>query len=355
MQLIDTLKVGGAEQMAVSFANALNQTVEYSALVPTRHEGNLKRNIDKNVSYMHLDRKSTFDIGALIRLRKFIKTKEIEIVHAHGTSFFIAFLIKLTLPKMRIIYHEHFGGRKNETFFDNIILVFASFFFDEIIVVNQELERWCKKVLFCKKVYFLPNFQTLEKVENKKTVLKRTAGKRIVFLANLKKPKNHLLVLQAFLKSKLIDQGWSLHLVGKIYNDNYSRNLQDFISINKLENTVFLYDVCYDIRHILKQATIGILASTDEGFPVTILEYSQAKLMVIASNVGYCSQMIKHNSNGLLFDPNSITDLILKLDSIGSKILDISNMGEQLFDYCQLNFNQKKVIDGLLKIYKKTV
>ena len=100
-------------------------------------------------------------------------------------------------------------------------------------------------------------------------------------LANLKNPKNHFAILTAFKEIKLDDLGWTLHLVGKDYNDDYSILLKDFIRENNLENSIFIYGSKNDVQHILAQATIGILASTAEGFPVTLLEYGLAKLPVV--------------------------------------------------------------------------
>lgn len=39
LQIIDSLAIGGAEKMAVNFANALVEEVEFSGLVATRKEG----------------------------------------------------------------------------------------------------------------------------------------------------------------------------------------------------------------------------------------------------------------------------------------------------------------------------
>ena len=51
IQLIDSLEAGGAERMAVSYANALGKKIEFSGLVVTRKEGPLVNLLDKEVSY----------------------------------------------------------------------------------------------------------------------------------------------------------------------------------------------------------------------------------------------------------------------------------------------------------------
>ena len=92
-------------------------------------------------------------------------------------------------------------------------------------------------------------------------------------------------------------------MIGKEYNDLYFNDLKAFRNINNLQNAVFIYGIQNDIQHILSQATIGILSSTDEGFPLSLLEYGLAKLPVVSTNVGYCPEIIKDNFTGLLFDP----------------------------------------------------
>jgi glycosyltransferase involved in cell wall biosynthesis len=303
LQIIDSLEAGGAERMAVNYANALANEIEFSGLVVSRKEGSLLGQINSNVSYLFLNKKSVIDIQSVFKLRKFVISNKVEIVHAHSTSFFLAFLLKLTYPALKLIWHEHYGARVNQYRRDNLILLFTSIFFTSIFVVNHQLKCWVKKNLLVKKVFYIPNFAVMDLNQPELTFLKGQLGKRIVCLANLKDPKNHLALLNAFVEKKFHDIGWSLHLIGKDYKDEYSNCLKNFIKKNNLENNVFVYDSKNDIQHILSQATIGILCSTDEGFPVSLLEYGLAKLAVVSTNVGYCSEIIKDNFTGLLFDP----------------------------------------------------
>ena len=54
VQIIDSLDVGGAEKMAINYANALAETIEFSGIVATRKEGNLKLQIHSKVHYLFL-------------------------------------------------------------------------------------------------------------------------------------------------------------------------------------------------------------------------------------------------------------------------------------------------------------
>ena len=60
LQIIDSLEAGGAERMAVNYANALAKTVSFSGLVVTRKEGALQSELDLNVNYLFLNKQ--FDL-----------------------------------------------------------------------------------------------------------------------------------------------------------------------------------------------------------------------------------------------------------------------------------------------------
>jgi len=352
LQLIDSLDAGGAERIAVNFANALSDKIEFSGLIATRKEGQLFCQLNENVSYLFLNKKNKIDFGAIFRLRNFIIKNQVAIVHAHGTSFFTAVLTKLILPKIKIIWHDHYGTRSKESRKKNQVLIFCSFFFSSIFVVNLQLKEWSEKNMFCKKVIFIPNFASMRNESQNVTALKGKENKRIVFLANLKNPKNHIVILKAFHDLKLKDLDWTLHLIGKDYEDDYSQSLKDFIKSNSLENHIHLYGTKSDIQYILSQASVGVLASTNEGFPVTLLEYALASLPVVSTNVGYCSEIIDDEVNGLLFEPLNELQVKMKLEKIIESDSLRNKLAKNFRQSVVKNYSKETVIENLLAEYK---
>jgi glycosyltransferase involved in cell wall biosynthesis len=231
-------------------------------------------------------------------------------------------------------------------------LLFSAVFFSAVFVVNHQLELWVKKNLFFKKVFYIPNFATSDEKQYKATTLNGCEGKRIVCLANLKKPKNHIALLIAFEEMKLQDLGWSLHLIGKDYKDSYSSDLKVFVAENNLQKAIFIYDSQNDIKYILSQATIGILCSTDEGFPVSLLEYGLAQLAVVCTNVGYCPEVVKDNYSGLLFDP--LNNLQLQ-EQLRKMILDKTKRDSfrlHLHELVLEKYSREKGVQLLLSQYR---
>ncbi|MFN0729526.1 glycosyltransferase [Polaribacter gochangensis] len=292
IQIIDSLHVGGAEVLAVNIANGLFEQNINSHLCATRNEGLLKENLNFGVGYIFLNRKKIIDFRAIIKLSNYIKKHNITIVHAHSTSSFIAVCVKILNPKIKIIWHDHYGFRESLSEKNMIPLKLFSLLFSAIFTVNTKLKNWSLNNLYTKKVFFIRNFPVFNNQE-KITELRGKKDKRIIHLAGYRKDKDHLNLLKAFLEVSKANTNWTLHLVGKSYNDEYSNSVNDFIETNKLTDKVFQYGVCSDIQYILSQATIGVLSSKSEGLPISLLEYGLAKLPAVVTDVGECNLVVK--------------------------------------------------------------
>lgn len=351
LQLIDSLEAGGAERMAVNYANAFVRTASFSALVTTRKEGALKHQLEDNVAYFFLRRKTTFDIKALLRLRSFVKINQVDLIQAHSSSFLLAVLLKLIYPKIKIIWHDHNGNRVLNNQRDNRVIKWASYFFSGIIAVNLELEDWAKNNLKAEKVIYVPNFTTISTNEQKLTFLKGTEEKRIVCLANLRMPKNHIALLKAFAASDASKEGFTLHFIGKDNEDDYSDELKKFITAHKLENQVYIYGSCPDVFHVLLQADIGILCSTFEGFPVTLLEYGLSRLAVISTNVGYCAEIIKDGERGLLISPTEVQSISEAINKMVNDKLFKAEMANNLNEYVLDNYSEESILKKVTEFY----
>ena len=300
IQIIDSLEAGGAERMAVSYANALAETIGFSGLVVTRKEGPLKVKVGNSVSYLFLNKKRVVDFGAVYRLRKFVKRHKVTVIHAHSTSFFISFLLKLSCPNLHLVWHDHYGDSEFLSKRPLGSLRITIPFFSGIVTVNQKLKVWAEQKLNFNNTIYLPNFPSAEKNNTTETFLGGIPGKRIVCLANLRMQKDHFLLLDVACKLKVSHSEWTFHLVGKDFNDDYSQKIKDFIVAADLEKNVFLYGTKNDITHILKQSTIGILTSQSEGLPVALLEYGWYQKPVVVTAVGEIPSLVAHGKNGFI-------------------------------------------------------
>ena len=354
IQMIDSLEAGGAERMAVNYANALVNEIEFSGLVTTRKEGSLRDQIDVNVSYLFLNKKRQLDFGALFRLRSFALKNKVTHIHAHSTSFFLAFLLKLIHPSLRIIRHDHYGNNEFLSARPYFILKQTAPFFTGIIVVNQKLKNWSELKLKAKNIIYLPNFSVKVKSKSEVTILKGCEGKRIVCLANLRPQKNHFLLLEVAKKLKKTHSDWTFHLVGKDFEDDYAMQIKKLILEYDLEKNVFLYGSRQDVENILNLTSIAILTSQSEGLPVSVLEYGLYKKPIVVTRVGEISTIVQHGKNGFVVDSNE-PDLFYKylVKLITSEEMRF-DFGQALYNTVQSDYTDKSVISKYLNWLQKS-
>ena len=352
LQLIDSLQVGGAEVLAVNIANSLSKKGIVSHLCATRTEGPLKENIEPTVEYLFLERKKTVDIKCIYKLKNYIKNNNISIIHAHSTSYFMAICIKFTYPKLKIVWHDHFGKSEFLKNTSRLPIQYLSFLFSAVICVNTKLFEWSKEYLMVNKVNFLNNFPFFIDLR-RTTFLKGKTGNRIVHVAGFRRQKDHINLLKAFIIVLKHKPNSTLHLIGKDYNDIYSKLIHDFIKDENLENNVFLYGVRSDIKNILEQADIGILSSESEGLPVSLLEYGLAKLPVVVTDVGECAVVVKNSL--VVVSPkrsDKLANVIVSL--INDKVLR-EKVASELHTEVLENYSRESTIKKIIKIYKEII
>nr|WP_315233690.1 glycosyltransferase [uncultured Flavobacterium sp.] len=344
IQIIDSLEAGGAERMAVNYANALGTRIEFSGLVATRKEGILQHQIDSNVPYLFLNKKKSIDFRALFKLHSFVLKNKVTHIHAHSTSFFLAFLLKLMHPSLQLIWHDHYGDSEFLNKRPISALKMTLPFFSGIIAVNQKLKVWAEQKMNFKNTVYLPNFPSEGNNSTAHTVLKGIDGKRIVCLANLRVQKDHFLLLEVAKKLQLSHPEWTFHLVGKDFNDIYSQQIKDLIVASDLEKNVFLYGTKSDIENILQQAAIGILTSQSEGLPVALLEYGRLKKPVVVTDVGEISSLITNGENGFLVAPHKAHLFYEAVVALIDKEFQQLEFGNLLYKKVQDHYSKKAVI-----------
>lgn len=347
LQLIDSLEAGGAERMAVNLANLLVSHTDRSYLCATRKEGPLKSAINQNVGYLFLNRNKLIDIHAFKLLKSFIKENTITHIHAHSTSFFMASWIKIRLPHIKLIWHDHYGNseflfkRKYKT------LRLASFTFNAIISVNKTLQSWASLHLNCKKVYYMGNFILKSSTEKPSINIKGAKELKIVCVANFRPQKDHLNLLKAY--KILLEKGLncSLHLFGIKEDNIYTRSLDDYIDEFDIRN-VYFYGSQKGILPLLKTCDIGVLSSNSEGLPLALLEYGLSQLAVVCTDVGECKEVVKEY--GIIVnphDPNALATGILKYKDENLRMKDGTNFRNHVLKH----YSSQNAIKELKKIY----
>jgi glycosyltransferase involved in cell wall biosynthesis len=357
MHLIDTLNFGGAERVAVNLANLMPRQKYQTHLCTTRRDGPLERYIAFDVGRLRLKRKRRFEVVALRNLIRYMRLHNIKILHAHGNSVFNAVLVSLFLPGLCVVWHDHCGAhgekQKNWFLYWSVIKRVKA-----IIAVTQSLKTWYIETLKIPsvKVHYIPNFVVFANNDSdQQPELPQCLGKRLVYVANLHHPKNHLMLIKAMASVVSQEPKTQLILVGGNPDSGYEKMLLSAIRKFNLENSVIYFGERTDIGGILKQCDIGILCSLSEGFPLVLLEYAAAGLAVIATRVGQCEEILENGESGVLVPPGDSEALAKAILTILKEPANQHILGKRLSQYVNKAYNPEEIIEKISSIYIKSL
>jgi glycosyltransferase involved in cell wall biosynthesis len=134
--------------------------------------------------------------------------------------------------------------------------------------------------------------------------------KSILYFGSLIRKKGLLELPLIFNKVIEKNPDAKLILVGKDVPDIISGNsstwqmMQDLFSDQAIKNVEYIQNVPYtEIKEKIQKATVCVFPSFAEAFPVSWLEAMAMEKPIVASNIGWASEMIDEGKNGFLVHP----------------------------------------------------
>lgn len=124
----------------------------------------------------------------------------------------------------------------------------------------------------------------------------------LLFIGRLTESKGVLLIKELAEQTQI-----PIKIAGYGELENEFKNASNIEFLGKMSHTESL-------KLIQKANALLFPSIWYEGMPMTLLEAFALKTPVIASNLGAMKSMMKHKETGLLFEPNSVTDLKEKVD-----------------------------------------
>jgi glycosyltransferase involved in cell wall biosynthesis len=355
IHLVDTLEPGGAERVAVNIINSLPSEKFERFLCATRQGGPLFNELKKDVIYLDLKKKSTFDFHAIFKLLRFITINKIQIIHAHSSSLFVSMIMKFLSPSLKVIWHNHNGSIEKSI---PLMFLYKKFLkkVDFVITVNHELEEWSKKSLGVapQKSRFVPNFI----IKSSEIAIENFPGSenlRIVCVANLRPVKDHITLIKAMRIVCNKFPGVHLILLGNNLDQDYSSLI--FKEINKfnLQPNVSWLGSVNNVQSYLRYCNIGVLSSISEGLPISLLEYGLIGLPVVVTNVGQCAEVVDYGEAGILVEPKQ-PELFAQAIIFLLENESIRNDIAVKFHNIVINkYSSQAVIPNIIKIYDQVL
>ena len=139
-------------------------------------------------------------------------------------------------------------------------------------------------------------------------------GSEFLYTGYLFPAKHQLDVVKAaaLLKKRAVT-GFHITLAGD-GDPAYRKKLETCIRKNGLEDNVTISGFVKDVKRLLAEADVGIIASEYEGFGLVTVEYMLAGLPVIGRRSGATPEIVSDGESGILYDDiNGLADAMNRL------------------------------------------
>lgn len=303
LHLIKTLDIGGIEKSTILYSNILVNKLESISIFANEgfydNSGIINDEI-KRFYPRHNIWEKRFFIQNLTQLISVIKKNKITHIHYHHRIYIpFIYFIKLSFPKIKIIYTHH---NCFNDFTNNFVLA------DKIIALNEATKNDLPKRLL-RHVIIIPHGVVINnKIKNQDN------PKNIGFVGRFVEEKGILNLIQAFKDINEEIPDTKLILVGegplknKIVKKVKNLGLNDKVVFQK---TSISEDEIYSNIDILV-----LPAEKLEGFGLVILEAMARGIPVVTNNLSVFNEIIINKFNGIITDSASLkTDILSLIDN----------------------------------------
>ncbi len=308
-------QVGGGESHLLSLSTNLNKDL-FEPIVLSFTDGPMIDMLkSKGIETHIIFTEKPFNVFIWRKVKKLIKEKKIDLVHAHGTRANSNVFWAARSLHIPLIYTIHgWSFHDDQTLLVKKFRILGEKFLtsrtDVNISVSASNQQTGKKYIqsFSSTVVnngidqnkFNPanNFTDLRKelgIENSATLL--------LFIARFTAHKQPLTLIRAFAIVLEKMPAMKLLMVGDGDQKKAALILAKQLSV---ENNIIFLPFRQDVPAILQAADIFVLPSLWEGLPIGLLEAMSMGKAVIATNVDGTSEIVRHHDNGYLIEVDNL-------------------------------------------------
>lgn len=342
IELISGLSLGGAERLVAELSSeliansyklklvSLSKNTEMLGQYPGLYDYALMLGISRNPF--------TF-VRGVIKLLQLSYRHQKLVVHAHMFhALVVAVVLKIALPRVQIIFtsHSYFGFSWFRRLFIKSTKCFRSA--DVIFADGQhpDMNASVVKIIpnFAPRIMSCDVFDSVGGARRESTVF--------AYIGRMIDIKNPLAIIKSF---ELLPDGDSqLLLIGEGPLESVAI---DYVKSRNLQGRVNVLGPRNDIKAVLENIDVLVMASDWEGLPMIILEAGSRGLTVIAPPVGAIPQILGDGC-GYLCSPNDLADVMHFV--LGNKI-DAKIRGQRLQERIKDRYSVESALSSHLDLY----
>jgi glycosyltransferase involved in cell wall biosynthesis len=305
------MQVAGAEVLIEQTIQTLSNRIEPTIFCLDAIGLIGERLLAKGVPVICLNRKQgKRDLSVSWRMAREIRTRQIQVVHAHQyTPFFYSALAKLSLgTRFKLIFTEH--GRHYPDVVSRVRrlvnrLVLSRFadavnaccdFSAQAVIEKDGFPRWQMEVID-NGIDLAPYRDSRSKSEIRQNLGLDPDRKYLTTIARFHPVKDHAMLLRGFAPVAHASTNVELLLAG---DGPLKPQLQELCRELGIESRVRFLGIRNDVPELLKACDLFCLTSVSEAASLTLMEAMAASLPVIVTDVGGNPEIVRRGIDGLL-------------------------------------------------------
>lgn len=367
LYLLDSLNRGGAETLALDVCrNASNQGIDLSFLATGGGalENEFRTTCSEGVEFIRLQRKMPIDFNLILKIRRIIKERKIEIIHAHQAVEGIHAYAAAQGSQTRVILSFHGGlfDRKNR-----LALRFLAPRTARNIFVSESSRQWYSSAV---KLNVNFNFSIVYNGVDRKRLT--ASGKDLRRELNLASNCLLLGMIGNFLEPPIKDQLTVCRALPKIFaavenahvvfagrvaenaQDNF-RLCVDFCKKNNLADRVHFLGERRDVPDILRALDLFVFSSRQEAMPIAVAEAMLAGVPVVMSDIEPLLEISDGGNYAEIFKVGDEANLAEAVVNILRDQFYRRSLAKKALRWAEQNYSIEAHLQNLKEIYESVI
>lgn len=359
--MIDTLSVGGAERLQLTFAKAIKDYPIKLTLVSMAFKGTslLEEFHALGIETFEFQGSTLLDPKRLWKLIQFFRSHTCDVLHCHLTTANVLGTIVgrlLGIPVIATLHNVAFKapGEKNiRVWLETFTLRYLT---PVVVAIGYTVAKVQQTRLGNKKIHVIPNAVpsiSHELKQNKSQaqidLLGFSAEKLIIAVGRLQPQKAFADLIDAFAIVSQTQPAAHLIIVG---GGELKENLESQVQRLNLEDKIKLLGIRQDVPQLLTVSDLFVMSSHWEGLPLAILESMSAGIPIVATDVGDVPNIVTDDI-GIIVpakSPDKLAEAILQMIADPQKL---QQFGEAAYLKASTEYSTDAWIQRIFDLYRE--
>lgn len=340
--LISTRRLGGPGKGILQFLKQVNDMEYTLCTFNMTRKGDydfIQAAEDLGIDVITLGHADKFNLQTFRDIFKIIRDKQCNIIQTHEYKSHFAGFVTAMLLRIRWITWAH--GYTHENFkmrLYNILDKTLHFFSHHAVGVSPKLKKTLDNIRFLRNTQSLI-LNAVDHAEIKcddatspdeiRSRYAQNGDMLIGIFGRLSPEKGQDIAIDALKKVIAKYAHVKLLVVGEGHKQN---ELEQQVRLAKLEDHVFFTPYQRNIGDYFRAIDLTLLPSRSEGLPNVVLESMVQDTPVLATQVGGVAEIIQHDTNGWICEPestNSMADALIHILDTPEKLVTVSKICRQ--------------------------